>query len=58
MSALCPMGWLHDHEHPWNIIVKMERISVKRSVGSILRNGKKAKTFPSLLNLRQNHPQQ
>ena len=58
MSVLCPMGWLHDHEFPWNIIVKLERINVKISVGSILRNGKNTKTFPSLLNLQQSCPQQ
>lgn len=58
MSLLCPMGWLHDHKHPWNIIVKLERISVKRSVASVLRNGKNAETFPSPLNVHHRCPQQ
>ena len=40
MRSLLLMCWLHGHEHPWSITVKLERVSVERCVCSLLRNGK------------------
>lgn len=32
-------GSLQGHEHPWDRIAKLDRVSVDRSVGSLLRDG-------------------
>lgn len=40
LSTLWSKGWLHGHEHPWDILIKLERISVERSLDSHLRNRK------------------
>lgn len=29
----------HGHEHPWNITVKLDRVSMERSFSSLIRNG-------------------
>lgn len=38
LRTLWSMGWLHGHEHSWDILVKLERISVESSLDSHLRN--------------------
>ena len=53
MSALWSMDWEHGHEHPWNTTVKLDRMNVEISVGSLLRNGEKAKMFLSRVDPHQ-----